>query len=226
MMDDMKLICVLIFTLWSASAFTGVTPDEQVWVNLNSFINLKNDWRLYLEAQPRIIDYHSQHGTTLYRTAVGKSVGHGVSLWLGYGFIERTNPTYLHEDRLFAQVMHTRSIHEKIKLSNRTRFEGRYFRGMNSAAWRLRHLIRADYRFGGSRFGLVVNDEWFWNSASHAQSGNREGLDQNRAFAGLSCVFGEKEDHNAEIGYMNQYVNGTRNDQSNDILALQFTFRY
>lgn len=201
-----------------------VNSDEQIWVNLNSFINLKNDFQLYLEAQPRFIDYHSKHGTTLYRTAIGKSVGHGLSLWLGYGFIERTNPGYLHEDRPFLQVMHGKDLGQ-LKLINRSRFEGRYFRGHSSAAWRYRHLVRGQYRFTGSRFGLVVFDEWFWNPASQKSSGVREGFDQNRAFIGASYAFGGKDEHLGEIGYLNQYVNGL-NDSSNDILAMQFTFRY
>ncbi len=220
------ILFVSLVLVISSSALASVVPDEQLWVNLNTFIKLKNDWQLYLEAQPRFIDYHSKHGTTLYRGALGKSVGNGLSFWLGYGLIERTAPTYLHEDRPFAQVMHAKDIHKKIKLINRTRFEGRYFRDMNSAAWRLRHLLRVQYRFGGSRFGLVAYDEWFWNSASHNQSGIREGFDQNRAFVGVSFAFGESDQHLGEIGYMNQYVNGAVNDASNDVLALQFTFRY
>ncbi len=226
MMNGMKQIILFVLLVISSSALARVVPDEQLWVNLNTFIRLKNDWQVYLEAQPRIIDYHSKQGTTLYRGAVGKSVGNGLSLWLGYGFIERTNPSYLHEDRPFAQVIHSKDIHEKIKLINRTRFEGRYFRDMSSAAWRLRHLLRAQYRFGGSRFGLVAYDEWFWNSASHNQSGIKEGFDQNRAFAGVSYAFGGNDEHLGEIGYMNQYMNRPTNDSSNDVLALQFTFRF
>lgn len=219
----MKLL-FCFFLLFSSVVSARVNTDEQIWINLNSFISLKDKWQIYLEAQPRFIDYHSKHGTTLYRGAIGKAVRNGLSLWLGYGFIERTNPTYLHEDRPFLQIMHGKDF-DQFKLINRSRFEGRYFRGLSSAAWRYRHLIRGQYRLTGSRFGLVVFDEWFWNPASQRSSTVREGFDQNRIFAGFSYVWGEKDEHMGEIGYMNQYVNGL-NDTSNDILALQFTFRY
>lgn len=220
----MKKILIAFFALLSFSSFARVNTDEQIWANLNTFISLKNNWQLYLEAQPRFVDYHSKHGTTLYRGAIGKSVGNGFSLWLGYGFIEKTNPTYLHEDRPFLQVMHGTDLGQ-IKVINRSRFEGRFFRDLNSAAWRYRHMLRAQYRFPGSRFGLVAFDEWFWNPATQRSSTVREGFDQNRAFAGVSYSWGERDEHMGEIGYMNQYVNGV-NDSDNDVLAMQFTFRY
>lgn len=222
----MKKIIILLLCFLPALALSRVVQDEQAWVNLNTFISLGNEWQLYLEAQPRFVEEHKKHGTTLYRGAIGKNIGQGFSLWAGYGFIERTNPSYLHEDRPFLQVMHGHSLNDQLRLINRTRFEGRYFRGMSSPAFRFRHLLRGQYRFSGSRFGLVVWDEWFWNSASHKQSGISEGFDQNRAFAGVSYAFGEKDEHLGEIGYMNQYVNGRMNDGSNDVLAAQVTFRF
>lgn len=215
---------ILFFLLLSSTSFARVNTDEQIWANINTFISLKEKWQLYLEAQPRFIDYHSKHGTTLYRGAIGRAVGNGLSLWLGYGFIERTNPTYLHEDRPFLQAMHGKDI-GLFKIINRTRFEGRYFRGLSSAAWRLRHMLRGQYRFEGSRWGLVAFNEWFWNPASQKSSGVREGFDQNRAFGGVSYAFGNDDQHLGEIGYMNQYVNAL-NDSSNSVLAMQFTFRY
>lgn len=226
MMEDMKITLIVMFCFMSVCASAKVVSDEQIWGNFNSFINLKNSWQLYLEVQPRFIQYHSKHGTTLFRGALGKDVGSGLSLWLGYGYIETTNPGYLHEDRPFLQTIHVKDLTEKIKMINRTRLEGRYFRGMSSGAWKARHLLRGQYRFSGSRFGLVLFDEWFWNSNSHRESGIREGFDQNRAFGGVSFFFGEKEQHQGEIGYMNQYINAVPGDKSNDILALQFTFRY
>lgn len=222
----MNVRFLFLLFLLPLTSHSRVVPDEQVWVNLNAFINLKEKWELYLEAQPRIIAYSSKHGTTLYRGAIGKSVGRGFSLWLGYGFIERTNPTYLHEDRGFLQLMHATNLSENFRLINRTRFEARTFRHQHGSAFRPRHMLRGQYRFSGSRFGLVAYNEWFWNSSSHTPSGIREGFDQNRVFAGVSYAFGEKANHLGEVGYLNQYVNGRESDASNNVLAAQMTFRY
>ncbi len=220
-----KIIAFLLLTI-SLSASAKVVPDEQIWANINTFVTLKNDWQIYLEAQPRIIDYSSKHGTSLYRGAVGKNLSQGFSAWVGYGFIERTNPTYLHEDRPFVQLMHGKDLNDKFRLINRTRFEGRYFRDLTIPAFRLRHMLRVQYRFSGSRWGLVAFDEWFWNTASTPSASVSEGFDQNRAFLGVSFAFGEKAQHLGEIGYMNQYVNGRSADSRNDVLAMQFTFRF
>lgn len=220
-----KIILTLLLIL-PLTASAKVVTDEQIWANINSFISLKNDWQVYLEAQPRFIDYHREHGTTLYRAAVGKTLQHGFSAWLGYGFIERTNPSYLHEDRPFLQIMHAKDLNDNLRLINRTRFEGRYFRDVTIPAFRLRHMLRAQFRISGSRWGLVAYDEWFWNSASTPSAGVREGFDQNRAFLGVSYAFGEKAQHLGEVGYMNHYVNGRSADSRNDVLAMQFTFRF
>lgn len=221
----MKNILISALILVSSSALGKVAPDEQTWVNLNAFINVKKDFQLYLEAQPRFIDYHARHGTSLYRAAFGKELTRSFSIWLGYGFIERTNPSYLHEDRPFLQTIHGLSLRDNLKLINRTRFEARYFRGTSGEAFRLRHLLRGQYRFQNSDWGLVIYDELFWNSSSHRGSGIREGFDQNRAFAGVSYSFGKDGVHLGELGYLHQYVNGAASDASNDVLAAQITFR-
>jgi hypothetical protein len=203
----MNKIVLFFLVIVSFSVSAKVVQDEQIWANMNAFINLKDNWQVYLEAQPRMIDDSSKNGTILYRGAVGKNLQHGFSAWLGYGFIEKVNPTYLHEDRPFVQLIHGKDLNDNIRLINRTRFEGRYFRGGTRPAFRLRHLMRVQYRFSGSRFGLVAFDEWFWNPSSTPSAGVREGFDQNRVFFGLSYAFGEKAQHLGEIGYMNHYVN-------------------
>ncbi len=221
----MRIILFFLF-IFPMSGWGTVQSDEQSWINLNSFIKINHHYQAYLEAQPRWINYHHYHGTTLYRAALGKNLSHGFSTWLGYGFVERTNPSYLHEDRPFFQLMHGKDLFVGFRLINRTRFEGRYFRGQSAPAFRLRHLLRVQYRFPGSRFGSVASDEWFWHSASHRSSGISEGFDQNRFFAGLSYSFGEAEEHLGEVGYMNQYINGPVSDSNNNVLALQVTLRY
>jgi hypothetical protein len=223
----LKILTLFFLVIYSVFSFGKVTSDEQIWANLNTFINLKPTWQLYFELQPRLVDYQRQHGTSLYRGAIGKLHEGGFSSWFGYAFIERTFPSYLHEDRLFFQFMHAKDVKKNFKLINRSRFESRHFRSYHQPSFRLRHLVRGQYRFNNSNWGLVSYNEWFWNSNNvNDDKGISEGFDQNRFFAGVSYYFGEMDQHLGEIGYMNQYINRHFNDNQNHVLALQITFRY
>lgn len=214
-----SLLCLL-----SLAVQARVISDNQGWMNMNAFISMPRDWQFYLEVQPRLINQRHYLGATLYRAAIGRSVAPGLSVWLGYGFIEYSHPTDSYEDRPFLQVMHTHAG-EKFKLTNRTRWEGRFLQDPTPPSSRLRHLLRVQWRTPWALpIAGVLWDEWFWNSNS-IKGGPQEGFDQNRAFMGLGWLFGEKEKNIIELGYMNQYVNGVV-DRRNHVLAGQLTVRY
>jgi hypothetical protein len=117
----MNKIVLFLLLIVSFSVSAKVVKDEQIWANMNAFINLKDSWQVYLEAQPRIIDDSSKNGTTLYRGTVGKNLQHGFSGSPGNGFIEKVNPTYLHEDRSLVQLMHGKDLNDNVRLINRYR---------------------------------------------------------------------------------------------------------
>ena len=219
---------ILCLLLNSSVVRSEVIKDDQAWINLNSFIKINDQWQAYLEVQPRWITGREYLGTTLYRAALDRKIGHGFSMALGYGFIEFTNPRYFHEDRPFLQLMHVMDF-GKWKMINRTRLEGRYFRGTVHPAIRARHLLRGIYSLA-ERWRIVAWNEWFWNGNSTQNSSHsytiREGFDQNRFFLGLGYALGKDGQHLVELGYMNQYVNGLRFDRSNNVISSQFTFRF
>ncbi len=214
-----SLLCLL-----SLAAQARVISDNQGWMNLNAFVSLPWEWQFYLEVQPRLIDQRHYLGAALYRLAMGRTVAPGLSLWLGYGFIEYSHPQESYEDRPFVQLMHTHAW-DKLKLTNRTRWEGRFLQYPTPPSSRLRHLARVQWRMTMSLpIAVVAWDEWFWNSNS-IKNGPQEGFDQNRAFVGVGWLFGEAEKNIIEVGYMNQYVNGVV-DRRNHVLAGQLTVRF
>ena len=214
----------LLLVLLSFQAQARVVSDNQGWMNLNAFISAPRDWQFYVEVQPRWIEQRHYLGTTLYRAAVGRTVAPGLSVWLGYGFIEYSHPRDTYEDRPFLQVLHTQAF-EKFKLTNRTRWEGRFLENPTPPTSRFRHLVRLQWRAPTALpIAGVVWDEWFWNSNS-TKGGPQEGFDQNRAFVGMGWLFGENEKNIIEAGYMNQYVNGAV-DRRNHVIAGQLTLRY
>jgi hypothetical protein len=217
----------LLMLCYSQFATARVNQNDQTWAIMNSFINLKNKWQLYLEYQPRFVKDRKYNATTLYRTAIGRDIGYNFTVWLGYGFVENNYPAYLHEDRPFLQLIHSNMLNDNFKLVNRTRYETRFFRHVTDAVYKLRHLVRGQYRFTNSSWGMVLYNEWFWNASSvNDQVVIKEGFDQNRAFIGISYYFGKNAQHLAELGYMNQYINGPSVDSNNDNAAFQMTFKF
>ncbi len=222
--QHMKKLFFALLVLVSLQVRARVVSDNQGWMNLNAFISAPRDWQFYLEVQPRFIEQRHDLGITLYRAAVGRTVAPGLSVWLGYGFIEYSHPQDSYEDRPFLQLLHTHAF-EKFKLTNRTRWEGRFLQNHTPPSSRFRHLLRLQWRTPlAVPIAVVVWDEWFWNSNS-IKAGPQEGFDQNRAFVGMGWLFGEEEKNIIELGYMNQYVNGAV-DRRNHVLAGQLTVRY
>jgi hypothetical protein len=231
------LTCLLFFTLVSVTQ-ADTYSDQESWINLNTFIKLNEKWQTYLEYQPRFFDYNKYNGVTLHRGAIGRDLVNGFSVWGGYGLItwnvrkDSKFPTKLqHEDRPFLMLIHNWSSGDW-KLTNRTRFEDRLFRYTDEGSKRLRHLVRAQYKFGESCWGLAIWDEWFWNgntihpsSQSHAPV-LKEGFDQNRAFVGVVYFFGEKQQHLFETGYLNNYVNGATRDRNAHVWMTTISTRF
>lgn len=225
----MKLYFALFLLFSSLASKADTYTDEQTWVNLNAFIKMNEAWQSYIEYQPRFFDYSQNKGVTLHRGAIGRSIGHGMTAWAGYGFMtwdSRKNSKfpskYQHEDRPFLMLTHS-WVKENFKMTNRTRFEGRFFRHDDDPSYRFRHLIRAQYMIEQSPWAVAAWNEWFWNAnsiqpsaASHAPRLN-EGFDQNRAFFGIAYFFGEDRKHMFETGYMNNYVNGTTRDRNSHV---------
>lgn len=223
----MKKLITSLLLLVSVSSFAKTISDEQTWVNLNAFIKINENWQGYLEYQPRFFDYNKYKGATLHRAAIGRNISNGFTGWLGYGMITwdyRSQSKFpsknQHEDRPFLMLTHNHDFNNNWKLSNRTRYEFRMFRHDQEASERIRHLIRTQYKFGNSPWALAVWDEYFWNTNSIHPSRESHGpvtlagFDQNRAFAGVAYFFGENQQHMFETGYMNNYVNGARNDRN------------
>lgn len=222
-----KLLASLLLLASIGTASAKVINDQELWVNINSFIRINDNWTGYLEYQPRYFDDVKYRGVTLYRGAIGRNISNGFSGWLGYGIMEWETRShsdfpskYQHEDRIFAQLMHSGLDLGKWKITNRSRYEFRLFRHDDEASERFRHMLTARYKFNDGPWALALWDEYFYNTntirpskESHAPNINA-GFDQNRAFIGVAYFFGEKQQHMFETGYMNNYVNGISADRN------------
>src|SRR5690606_10327008 len=116
-------------------------------------------------------------------------------------------------------------------LSNRTRFEQRFFSGISGSddvAYRFRHLVKLAIPLPAisPAFGLAFYDEIFLNM-NNTDSGLRSGFAINRGFAGVSYRL---DQHTVfELGYLNQFINtkdNPRPDRMQHILAVQLFMNF
>ena len=167
-----------------ALAAAQVETDAQGWLQLNGFKNIGNGWRIFGEIQPRFGQNFTTTSQLLLRTAIGRDVGNGYSLWLGYAWTPNIEPDFRSEDRYFIQGW-SNVKSGKWRVQNRTRLELRQIDGANGESWRGRHLVRGAAPFTkDARFTGIIQNELFWNFNS-APNGPKAGFDQNRTLAGL-----------------------------------------
>jgi hypothetical protein len=200
------IAAVFVFSciLGAASASAAAENDGQGWFLVTARGPIGHDWKLYLEAQPRI-DGDGMRQLIL-RPAVGYQLTRAWSLWQGYGWTPSFDP-FKGENRLFQQsLVETPRGTLPFALTNRTRLEQRWIEGVSGVSVRVRHMLRAVYPLAAQeRWALVGYDEPFV-TLNDTGSGPVSGFDQNRVFLGVNHLLAAGT--RVEVGYLNQVLNG------------------
>lgn len=228
-----KIVLILVSFLVITNSFAKVLYDDQVWINTNAFIKLKEKVSAYIEIQPRYIEGRDYLGVTLYRSALGYDLNEKTSFWLGYGYIEWSHPVHFNEHRPFLQFIHHQDFN-RLKLTHRGRFEIRNLQDRQSSPMRVRYLLRGVYDLKTPwNLHAVIYNEWFNHLSGAIEKGSyragkvHPGFDQNRLFVGIGKKFTEKVNLFAELGYMNQFIDTqVKTLKSNHIIASQLTFKF
>jgi len=180
----------------------AVESDGQGWFLATARGPIARDWRLYLEAQPRIDGDGLRQ--LILRPALGYQVTSVWSLWQGYGWTPSLDP-FTGENRIFQQsLVETPRGELPFALTNRTRLEQRWIEDASGVSLRARHMLRAVLPIDAApAWALVAYDEPFV-TLNTTTRGPAAGFDQNRAFFGLSRTLGAGM--RLEFGYLNQFV--------------------
>lgn len=227
---QITLVCCLLFGLqaivFAQAQFTG-------WVaSFNSF-RLNDRFSVHAEAQVRSTDQLNQLQTLLLRTGINWHPAKRITLTTGYGYVQNRklvgNVSGLApEHRIWQQFLYTHPLAigsaaaaRKGSLSHRLRLEQRFLSKSFAEnhelvhdghvyANRIRYFFRnitplVPWSSTGTGPFLGLQNEVFVNFGD-LSGVNGETFDQNRAYAALGYRFHTSFD--AEIGYMNQYVNG------------------
>lgn len=191
------------------SAAMALVQDGQAWFLATAHGSIGGNWKLYLEAQPRVGGGPSEDGIQqlLLRPAIGYQITPTWSLWQGYAWTPSFHPDK-DENRIYQQsLVETPREILPVSLVNRTRLEERWIQGASNVSFRLRHMLKAVYPLTDDGvWALVGYDELFVNLDS-SKGGPSSGFNQNRVFFGVDYVV--MEGVKLEVGYMNQYLHAS-----------------
>lgn len=186
----------------------------------------------------------------LLRTGLNYHVNSRLFLTAGYGYIPGRQVVagisgYTAEHRLFEQMQYTHPLvigagthARKGTLAHRLRLEQRFIPNRpyidnnelksdgNLYANRLRYFIRnitplVPWSATGKAPFLALQNEVFVNIGDKSAV-NQKFFDQNRAYIALGYRFSKQFD--AEIGYMNQYINGRNETFTNNHIVQLATY--
>lgn len=229
---NVSLIALLILLL-AETAIARTAEDFQTWGNITAtgslgFLKpeLKN-FKYWLEGQGRFGLNTSAFSQGMVRTGLGYQVNNQSSIWLGYAWTPTDEPftkAAFDEHRIWEQFLWS-DKYSWGTLTSRSRLEQRFMPTGSQVGWRFRQMVKASLPMPfAPSFSFVVSDEYFAN-LNKTNYGADDGLDQNRAFAGLGYNFDEHI--KTEIGYMNQYIRKANNpDRMDNILSVNLYLNF
>lgn len=183
--------------------------------------------RWWLDLQPRWLDDGGRYDTTLVRPGLGWALSDRVTAWAGYAYVEVDPPGRgpFVENRSWQQLTWNVPV-EGFTLATRTRLEQRFVDDRGETGWRLRQFVKATLPVspGGDWF-LSAYDEVF-HDLGDTRWGQRQGLRQNRAFAGLGWRFDAERGASLEVGYLNQWLDPRGTDVMNHILSINLFMNF
>jgi hypothetical protein len=177
--------------------------------------------RWWLDVQPRWLGDGDRYDTTLLRPGLGWALDERVTAWAGYAWIQ-VDPVGVapfDENRVWQQVTWNVPV-EGFTLLSRTRLEQRFIEGSGDTGWRFRQFVKATLPLSpdGDVFASAYDE--IFHDIDDTAWGQRQGLRQNRAFAGLGWRFDPERNWSLEVGYLNQWLDRPGEDAMNHILSI------
>jgi hypothetical protein len=226
----------LLTKLWVALGLTCLTTtsvyaqsqeDGRYWMNLNLQGKVYGDnfyWNM--DIHPRWREGVSHFDTLIMRPSVFYKFTPKTSVWIGYDTItfHPDGQESYQENRLWEQWMYQFDPIGRVNITSRSRLEQRDREDYRDIAHRWRQMFRFTAPSGfNQKLSWVVYDELFINLNTNSWI-SRRGIDQNRLFLGGNWKFDDNV--NAEIGYLNQQVNGKTFDQENHVFSTTLRFNF
>lgn len=195
--------------------------DAQLWTQVVVTPTVATDWKLHLEVQPRWSEDVSALDQVIVRTAVGRAVSDGVTIWGGYAWIPRTlGPGTEYEQRAWQQLSATFPALGRWAPSLRVRLEQRFLDAWADSSHRLRMMGRTVRPLDDGKQWSVVGWNELMVTFDDTESGPWRGVDQNRLFGGVMRQL--TRDATLEGGYLWQTLEppGERREHNHIVMVL------
>ena len=193
------------------------------WVAQGDLTFLDPDWteaRFWFDGQLRWREDLETHDLSLLRPGLGYALTPQWSAHVGYAWIQTYPDSGVRlEHRPWEQLQWRDRIGEWTAIS-RSRLEQRFFEGEDDVGNRFRQMFRGTRPlYGPASPYLAVSDELFFD-LDDTSWGQRSGLRQNRAFAGLGVFLDEQRQVALEVGSLNQWLDRSGTDRMNHVLSV------
>ena len=233
------LIVCLLFAVGSATAQADTINDSGLWLAFFSRGELpvhqeekgacesvcecevESAWRWWFDGHARFFDDYDGFGQSLIRPGVGYQVTDQATLWAGYAWIHTSPATApFDEHRVWQQLTWSTKL-ETATIGSRSRLEQRFLETGSDTGWRFRQLVSLRRPLEcAPNMTFVAWDEVFLNF-NDTNWGAQAGFDQNRAFIGFGWKPSDNADWRVEIGYLNQYIErSSQDDVCNHLLSM------
>ena len=212
---------LVILALISAQVFAKGDPKEdvQIWVPVNINAKFSDNWRGFLEVQPRIGNNMETLNVAIVRPAIGYAINNDWTVWGGYLMQSQVNSQndYEIENRSW-EGLTFKHKYDNVIFEARNRLEQRYLPHNHDISHRWRTRFRVEYLLDNSPWSIIGSEEIFVNlNDNEVNKSLQAGENQNRAYLGAGYRFNQS--FQVETGYLNQYSfnSGTKLDQSNHV---------
>lgn len=187
-----------------AAALLLATPawaqqeDRQLWLQVNTNVPVTDRVRVTLEQIARWSDRQNGLYQTEFGALVGVKVARNVEFGFGYRKVGAHNGnTAAPEDRIRQHVVATFG-----PITTRLRVDERFHPGGPEIGFRIRPLIRYNYKLKPNGLALFASHESFY-LPNATRWGQREGYERMRNIVGVMVPIGKHV--MADVGYLNQF---------------------
>ncbi|KTD68599.1 hypothetical protein Lste_1757 [Legionella steelei] len=217
-------ISVCFFLCFGMQATHSTRTYSKDWAvaNIIGPISENSSFKYYLEPQLRLIDTPSVFNQFLYLGGLGYQFNRNVMLFIGPGWIlTKTPENKTHtEKRLWEQLNWQVMKDSNLSINSRTRLEERQRSDQSQIAFRLRERLwlRVPLKKWQS-YSFSCFNEFFFN-LNHPSWTSPYLFEQNRAFIGIAKNLSKTAI--LDIGYLNQFLHSSQN-QNDNVLLLSLT---
>lgn len=223
-MQPALLLAMLLLCVATATR-AETLEDGRAWLNLTAEGDVTQKWRWYLEFQPRFKEEAREFDQYIFRPGIQYRLSSNTLVGGGYAYVRsRTADDYSNENRIWQQIVHSRTWREDIQFVSRSRLEQRFLDTGDDMGLRYRQLLRVSRPLSA----LPSVSPLLWNelfiNLKDTDWGAQSGFDQNRLFAGIAWRM--TPDARLEFGYLNQYVRGRVQDSMNHVLSTSLLLNF